>query len=189
MLLLTKPSQEQIKKFISSQQGLPFSCSVTIDDSEAPSRYTIDHNRIKLGTGATVYARAIAAIKRWEMFNLGWVTLCWPDAPIQQGVTVAVLVDHFGFSSLNACRVVRVIDDDSAVKRFGFAYGTLPDHIERGQETFTVEWQSKDNSVWYDIFAYSRPNHFLAKLGYPLARMLQKRFALDSMKAMLRASR
>ncbi|MEK6323521.1 MAG: DUF1990 family protein [Acidobacteriota bacterium] len=46
---------------------------------------------------------------------------------------------------------------------------------------------SKDDSVWYDIYAYSRPNHLIAKLGYPVTRLLQKRFARESMDAMLRA--
>jgi uncharacterized protein (UPF0548 family) len=28
---------------------------------------------------------------------------------------------------------------DGPVRRFGFAYGTLPDHVESGEERFTVE--------------------------------------------------
>ena len=73
------------------------------------------------------------------------------------------------------------------MKRYGFAYGTLPEHVERGQESFVVEWDRRDDSVWYDIFAYSMPNHLLAKLGYPITRFLQKRFARDSMEAMRRS--
>jgi len=122
------------------------------------------------------------------MFNIGWLRLCWPDAPIEIGTTVAVLADLRCFWSLNACRIARVFDDDGEVKRYGFAYGTLPDHVERGQESFIVEWNSADDSVWYDLSAYSRPNQLLAKLGYPVTRALQKRFARDSMQAMLRGS-
>jgi uncharacterized protein (UPF0548 family) len=74
-----------------------------------------------------------------------------------------------------------------AGQRFGFAYGTLPGHAESGEERFTVEWHEADGAVWYDILAFSRPRRLLARLGYPLARRLQKRFARDSAAAMRRA--
>ena len=70
---------------------------------------------------------------------------------------------------------------------FGFAYGTLPSHIERGEERFLVECDPVDGSVWYDILAFSQPRHVLAKLGYPYVRRMQKRFGRDSAAAMLRA--
>src|SRR5262249_20824062 len=66
------------------------------------------------------------------------------------------------------------------VQRYGFAYGTLPEHAESGEERFTVEWHEADDAVWYDILAFSRPHQLLVRLGYPLARRLQKRFARDS---------
>lgn len=189
MLLLTKPNAERIRRFILSQKDQPFSYpSVDITAGQSPRGYTRDHNRIKLGDGADAYRRACEAIRRWEMFNIGWLHLCWPDAPIEIGTTVAVLADLRFLWSLNACRVERVIDEEGDVRRFGFAYGTLPEHVESGQESFIVEWNKSDDSVWYDLFAYSRPNQLLAKLGYPVARALQKRFARDSMQAMLRSS-
>jgi uncharacterized protein (UPF0548 family) len=73
------------------------------------------------------------------------------------------------------------------VARFGFAYGTLPHHVERGEERFCVEWRHADDSVWYDILAFSRPHHPLLIPGYPVARIVQRRFARDSKRAMLRA--
>jgi hypothetical protein len=42
--------------------------------------------------------------------------------------------------------------------------------------------------VWYDLYAFSRPGHFVARLGYPLGRRLQRRFARESKQAMLAAS-
>lgn len=187
MFLLTKPKDELIRRFISSQEDLPFSYpDADIDAGESPRGYTRDHNRIKLGEGADCYRKAVRAIKRWEMFNIGWLKLCWPDAPIEIGSTVAVLADLRCFWSLNACRIARVFDEDGAVRRFGFAYGTLPDHVELGQEAFIVEWNRTDDSIWYDLSAYSKSNHLIAQLGHPVARALQKRFARDSMNAMLR---
>jgi uncharacterized protein (UPF0548 family) len=119
------------------------------------------------------------------MFEMPWVQLCWPDTPIEPGATVAVLVSHLGFWSLNFCRIIYVIEESAPIEKYGFAYGTLPDHAERGEERFTVEFDSRDQSVWYDIYAFSRPSP-LARLAYPFARHLQKRFARDSKAAMLK---
>ena len=73
---------------------------------------------------------------------------------------------------LNACRIVYVVDDSGPNFKFGFAYGTLPGHVESGEERFLIEWNRADNSVWYDILAFSRPNHVLTRLGYPFVRRM-----------------
>lgn len=90
---------------------------------------------------------------------------------------------------MNACRIVYVVDEEDPVKRFGFAYGTMAEHAESGEERFTVEWDRDEDTVWYDILAFSHPRNLLARLGYPLSRLLQKRFAEDSKAAMLEAVR
>ena len=153
----------------------------------APAGYQADHNRIRLGGGASAFAEACAALRRWAMFDLGWLELLPADAAIEPGVIVCVRVRHFGIWSLNACRIVYVVDEDGPRKRYGFAYGTLDDHAERGEERFTIEWNREDDAVWYDILAYSEPRHPLVRFAYPLARAMQKRFARDSLEAMRRA--
>ncbi len=122
------------------------------------------------------------------MYDLSWTRLCWPDTPIAAGSTVAVLAHHFGFWSLNASRIIYLIEEDGAVQRYGFAFGTLPGHMEQGEERFMVEWHHHDDSVWYEVFAFARAKHLLAKAGYPLTRLIQKRFALDSQRSMCAAA-
>lgn len=117
---------------------------------------------------------------------MSWLKLYWSNAPICPGSIVAVLVHHFGFYSLNPTRIVYVIDEATeTMRKFGFAYGTLPEHSESGEERFSVEWNLESDSVWYDIFAFSRPRALLARTASPLSRMLQKRFARDSQLAMV----
>jgi uncharacterized protein (UPF0548 family) len=116
------------------------------------------------------------------------VNLHWQNAPIVVGTDVAVSVHHFGFYSLNACRIVYLVDEDGTVQRFGFAYGTLEEHAESGEERFTTEWNRADDTVCYDILAFSRPRQMVARLGYPLSRSLQKRFAEGSKAAMIKAA-
>ena len=81
---------------------------------------------------------------------------------------------------MNACRIVTVIDEESP-RRFGFTYGTLPGHAECGEERFLLE-MDEAGDVWFDILAFSRPRHWLAKLGYPIVRRLQKSFAPAAVK-------
>jgi uncharacterized protein (UPF0548 family) len=149
-----------------------------------PSGYTVDHNRKKLGDGMDRFETAVGALKSWKQFDLGWVKAVPVSTPIKVGAVVGILTRHFGFWSLNACRIVYLINDEQPVKRFGFAYGTLTDHAETGEERFTIEWHAETNEVWYEILAFSQPYHPLVRLGFPVARMLQKRFARDSMAMM-----
>lgn len=182
MFLPTRPSPTRIREFIAAQKDLPFSYpEVGGTKDKAPPGYTVDHNRVKLGSGKQCYERAVAALREWRQFDLGWVQMVPAGTPIEVGAIVAILTQHFGFWSLNACRVVYLINEDAPITKFGFAYGTLSSHVERGEERFTIEWFAEDDSVWYDILAFSRPNQLLVKLGQPLTRMLQKRFARDSL--------
>jgi uncharacterized protein (UPF0548 family) len=41
--------------------------------------------------------------------------------------------------------------------------------------------------VFYEVFAFSRPDHPLVRLAGPLARRIQRRFALDSLQSMVRS--
>lgn len=188
MFYVTRPSKDQIENFVSDLSRRHFSYPhVGASVYGVPTGYTRDHNRVLLGTGEQVWKRAVEAISRWEMFNLGWTQLCWPNAPIRWGTDVAVLIRHYGFYSLNPSRIVYVRnEDEETVQRYGFAYGTLTGHAEAGEERFMVEWYKKNDTVYYDLLAFSRVSHVLARMGYPVVRRLQKRFGRDSMASMVR---
>ncbi len=188
MFTLTTPSDSDIRRFISKQKDSGFSYpDVGASATTAPAGYNLDHNRVQLGRGEVTWQRAVEAIRAWRMFSMPWVSLHWPSAPIQVGTDVAVSVHHFGFYSLNACRIVYVVNEEGPIERFGFAYGTLGEHAESGEERFTVEWNRDEDKVWYDILAFSRPRQMLARLGYPVSRSLQKKFANGSKLAMLQS--
>jgi len=184
---LTAPSEDEIRGFIRKQKDSGFSYP-EVGASALAVPTNVDHNRIQLGSGEVTWGRAVDAIRAWQMFSMPWVSLHWPSAPLQIGIDVAVTVRHFWLYSLNACRIVYVVDEEGPIKRFGFAYGTLAEHAESGEERFTVEWNRDDDKVWYDILAFSRPRQMLARLGRPLSRLLQKRFAEGSKAAMVEAA-
>ena len=186
MFLLARPTPADIDRFLSDAHRSVFTyADIGATETKIPPGYVMDHNRIEFGRNCE-WETAKRAITDWKMFDFGWVALCSSTTPIEPGQTVAILISHFGFYSLNAARIVYTIDEPS---RFGFAYGTLADHGESGEERFLVTRDPETGRVWYELKAFSRPNHIMAKLGYPLVRSLQKRFAKDSMAAMLRAVR
>lgn len=86
------------------------------------------------------------------------------------------------FMECCACRAV--IDEDGPICRYGFAYGTLGEHGERGEERSTVNWDRSEGSVC------TRSSHFPRRhwLGYAMSRTLQRRFTNASKAEMAAAT-
>jgi uncharacterized protein (UPF0548 family) len=187
VFFLRKPNRATLARLLSTDQTNPFSyAAVGGTQKDAPPGYRPDHNRILLGRGLDRFKSARAAIDDWKMFDLDWIELFPARPSIQIGTAVAVVVRHLGFWSMNISRIVYVVNEES---RYGFAYGTLPCHSEEGEERFLVEHDPATAEVWYDLYAFSRPKHPLARIGYPISRHLQKRFARESLAAMKRVAR
>jgi uncharacterized protein (UPF0548 family) len=173
---------------LAEQAALNFSYpAVGATATTPPAGFTVDRTRIDLGHGEAVFDAAKAALERWQQFRLGWVDAWSPETPLEAGRVVAIMGWAMGFWWLNACRIIYTVDEFGPTRRFGFGYGTLPGHVERGEERFLVEWDPATDRVTYDILAFSKPNHILTRLGYPLVRRSQKRFGRDSAAAMFRS--
>lgn len=186
MLLLRHPTPEAIRRFLDEQAQLDFSYEgIGGTATQPPVGYVVDHTRVQLGVGDQVFTTARQALASWQQFQLGWLG-AWPEStPIRQGEVVAIVARSLGVWWLNACRIVYLLDEQHETRKFGFAYGTLPDHVGSGEERFMIE-MDRDQTVWYDVLAFSRPQHSLAKLGYPYVRRVQKRFGPQSAAAMRR---
>lgn len=188
-LSLRKPSEEIIRPFLAGQAGLAFTYpGVGTTSATPPPGFVVDRTRVKLGEGERVFQAAKNALVGWRQFQLGWVDVGSIHTPIQPGAMVAILGWALGLWWLNSCRIIYVIQESEPIRQFGFAYGTLPGHVEQGEERFLIEWDAS-NQIWYDILAFSRPNHVLTRIGYPLVRRAQKRFGRDSAAAMQAAVR
>ena len=189
MRTVRKPGIELLRRFREFQAKLDFTyAEVGATAAAPPDGYAIDRTRVTLGEGETAFRSGRIALERWEQFRLGWLEVWPPETPIRAGETVVAVAHVFGVWSLNAARIVYVVDEWSgSMSRFGFAYGALPGHVEAGEERFLVEWDISDNRVWYDILAFSRPRHLLTRMGNFLVRRMQKRFAIESAAAMLPA--
>ncbi len=154
---------------------------------ETPVGFALDHNRQRLGMGERDFLKACAALRAWRMFPAPWTKISPEGTPLRTGQIVAMQAHALGFWWLNACRIVYTFDEaNAAMRRFGFAHGTLAAHVEAGEERFSVELHA-DGSVWYDLLAFSRPRYWPVRLAKPLARRLQARFVRESKAAMLAA--
>jgi uncharacterized protein (UPF0548 family) len=186
MFFSHRPSPQDVERFISESRDVPLSYAPIGLAREGYEGFNLDEQVTIVGSGEAAFARATAALIEWRHFDLGWVELFPRRGPIAPGTVVAVLVRHLGFWSLNGCRVVYQIgvrgDSD-----FGFAYGTLRNHAESGEEIFQVSFRPDTGDVSYTVRAVSRPRAMLAKVGYPVARALQARFRRDSAGAVRRA--
>lgn len=191
---LRRPSDESLQRFLKRQRWLPFtyeSVGATAPGWDIAARYVVDRQRFVLGNGRELFQIARQGIETWSHFDLGWCE-AWPrTTPIRTGEVVAVVAWAMGLCWTNASRIVYVVDEpagqgDAETIKFGFAYGTLPGHVEMGEELFLIEWNRATDVVAYSILAFSRPRHPLARLGRLAARRLQRRFREDSAAAMER---
>src|ERR1051325_716217 len=186
MFLIHRPSAKEIERFLDTAKNLSLSYQPIGLAQSNPRDFKIDEATAVIGQGKSEFESARTALKTWRHFELGWVQLFPRHAPIEPETNVAVLARHLGLWSLNACRVVYSIGDETGVK-FGFAYGTLTEHAERGEELFEVAFDQTSGQVNYRIRAVSQPRPVLAQIGYPFTRLFQNRFRRDSIRAIKRA--
>ena len=161
MFLARRPSPQAIARFIGDSQGLPLSYSPVGIVRTRTARHDLDEEVVAIGRGRPDFERARRALGAWKQFDIGWVELFPRDAPTATETVVAVLIRHFGFWSLNGCRVVYSVDHDRDI-RSGFAYGTLTNHAEAGEELFEVFLDPQTDRVMYRIRAVSWPQVMLA---------------------------
>lgn len=142
-----------------------------------PAGFVRDYSRTHLGSGIDVFETAVRAFEDWREFDLGWVRVANAGVRIAVGEIVAVQVKSLGLWSLNLSQIVDVTREDDAVR---FLYKTTPMHVEQGEERFLLTFDASTGEVHYELEAVSKPRHWLARLGYPLTRAFQHRFARHS---------
>ena len=179
------PKPKDLVKFIHGQQSKLFSYQNIGASKVGPQKgFDNDHNFVLLGQGERVWANAKNALKNWQQFPASWTKVYPNNTPLSESKTVAVLFKLFGIWWINSARVVYSIDEKD---KFGFAYGTLPGHVEKGEELFLVE-RDQSGKVFYHIKAFSKPAYWFVWMVFPLARYFQRRFVRESMKIMQQRS-
>jgi uncharacterized protein (UPF0548 family) len=135
-----------------------------------PEGFHHDRYEIVLGQGPETFQRAVTGLKTWKAHRLPAMRVFPDDQAIRTGATVVVTLGTPIVALAVPCRIVSVIDGQT---RWGFAYGTLPGHPEQGEEAFVIS-MSPDQTVRFEIEAFSRPGDPLVRLSGPIGRGIQK---------------
>lgn len=146
----------------------------------SPEGFRHDRYQADLGSGPQTFERAVEGLKSWKAHRLPGVKVFPAAQRIEIGGTVVVTLGTPVVALAAPCRIVGVIDEPT---KWGFAYGTLPGHPEQGEEAFVVS--TSDESVRFDIMAFSRPGDSVVRLSGPIGRGVQR----AGTKAYLRALR
>jgi uncharacterized protein (UPF0548 family) len=189
MFLARRPTPHEIDRFLHDSQDLPLSYGPIGIVTSTTVHRRFDEATVAVGRGVADFERARAVLVAWKQFDIGWVETFPRHAPVTAGTVVAVLIRHFGFWSLNGCRVLYDVGSPTDAARFGFAYGTLTNHAESGEELFEVFIDPQTPDVVYRIRAISWPQTALTRVGQPVVRALQASFRRDSVAAIARATR
>ncbi|CAL8462562.1 g2095 [Coccomyxa elongata] len=168
--------------------------------SNHPWGWNADYDRVQVGKGKRAYTTAREFVKTWQHMGLGWVDTNRPEVKV--GEHVIVMAKVLGLLWMcNPLRIVYAREEKASMPatallkasrqpactrkgmRYDFWQTTLEGHSLAGEERFSVQWCKEDDSVWYEIYAISRPATLLALTSYPLARYYQRRFRQESIAA------
>jgi uncharacterized protein (UPF0548 family) len=130
------------------------------------------------------FRRVETAIAEYRVFPPSLLTRVLAKEPVAVGDTVGLTYPLLpGLRLFVASRVTEVFDGPTPTGwRAGFTYRTLAGHAELGEETFAVEKKRTTGDVTASLTSWSRPGHWLARIGYWYARWCQLhagRSALD----------
>jgi len=132
-----------------------------------PFGYRHDRRERRIGD-PDVFDRAALGLRHWVAHEGAGVRIFPSDRPVTKDLTILALAQVGPMEMIAPCRIVWVIDD---VNEFGFAYGTLPGHPERGEEAFMVA--RRRDGTYFEITAFSRPEERLVRFVAPFARAVQ----------------
>jgi uncharacterized protein (UPF0548 family) len=126
-----------------------------------------------LGHGDEDFATAVERLKTWAPQKAIGAPVFPEATPPTLGVTILVELHLGPLTVVVPDRVVAVVDEPG---RFGFAYGTLPGHAERGEESFVVT-RADDGTVTGTVTVDATMGTLAARLATPVVYGIQ-RFAV-----------
>lgn len=137
--------------------------------AELPVGYQHMQASRAVGSGEGLFQECAETLMTWGVHHGAGLAVVAEDS-VRLGAEIRVGVRLGPLQAWAPCRVVYVVDEPD---RIGFAYGTLPGHPERGEESFLVSL-GEDDSVRFDVTAFSRPARWFARLGGPVTGLIQR---------------
>ena len=122
-----------------------------------------------LGRARPAFEAAREALRTWVAHKGIGASIHPQGQPVEAAATVLVVLRRGPLSVIAPNRIIGVLDEPD---RFGFAYGSLPGHPERGEESFVVEHVG-DGSVRAAIRVQARTGTLAAQAVAPMVRRMQ----------------
>jgi uncharacterized protein (UPF0548 family) len=139
-------------------------------DGTLPEGYHQVKARARVGRGERVYAAAIHALGSFDMQRAAGLRVRTDAAMAAVGARIEL---GFGIGPARLWAPVRVVWVVNEPLRYGYGYGTLPGHPESGEEAFLVSL-APDETVTFQMTAFSRPATWYARLGGFFAEAAQE---------------
>ncbi len=142
-LRLRRPSQDEVAEVLlrCREDAFTYGPSGGSLDGSTPPRRRLRRWWVDLSAGS--FDRAVEALTNWKVHR-GAGLMVAADGGIEAGTNVA-LVAPLPIGWVDAtCRIVTVVNEPDT---FGFAYGTLRVHPERGEESFVVRRSAERGAV------------------------------------------
>jgi uncharacterized protein (UPF0548 family) len=172
-ILARRPSASDLESLLEqvTERDLNYAERGATREGTLPRGYRHGHLGVELGRGEIPWTRGREALRHWQAHRHVGATLTPTEPALEPDTTLLSTLRTGPMFVVAPCRIVYVTDEP---ERFGFAYGTLPGHPERGEEAFHVV-RSGGDAVRFEITVFSRPADLLVRLGGPIARLLQDR--------------
>lgn len=194
-LFFTRPTELQEKLVVSTGQSQGYNYNHVGETARSPPLssnvkkegwYEIQR-KVKVGYGKAAFSKTKRLLQQWEHFQLGW-TFVNPKPPIRAGMGFCVSARAILFWTCNPLQIIYVNSTKkNGMHHYSFGSGTLKGHLIQGEERFSVEWSRKDDSVWYEVYSFSRPGNILSTVSAPFLRFLQHTFVNQSCDRMQKA--
>ena len=166
---LRRPSAERLAELLEAARtdALTYTPVGVSVDPDAPTTLHRAHWETALD-GSEAFDLGCQALRDWAVHRGAGLSVV-TDGELRAGTNVAMAAPlPVGYVDI-ACRITATVDEPDA---FGFSYGTLSVHPERGEESFVIR-RTTDGAVRFVIAAASRPAHPIARLLPPMANRLQ----------------
>ena len=140
-------------------------------DDKLPDGYRRLRAKARVGRGERVYAAAVHALGSFDMQRAAGLRVRTDAVMAAVGARVEF---GFGLGPARLWAPVQVVWVVNEPLRYGYGYGTLPGHPESGEESFMVCLEP-DETVTFEVKAFSRPDTWYTRMGRPFAEAAQER--------------
>ena len=178
MIRFGRPDKALVERYRLEREAMEPSFNRSLSN---PSGFRIASDIADLGTNPGTFQHAQRALARWQVHIRAGIEPNPANVDLAVGNTVALVTRQLGLWILAACRITSMVDTDTS---FGFSYATLPDHPECGEESFTVT-SNEGVGVQFEVAATWRSDAVLARIGSPVAGILQSRATQRYLDAMV----